>query len=302
MPKRSNDFQRLIYLIRVNLAEGAVVTESRLMQDRLTGKFREVDVVVEGKVGGQKVIVSVECRDQRRLTDVTWVDEMKAKHDRLDTHALILASRSGFTPEAREVAKKFGISVVTLDDIEGADLPAQLAPDGALWFKSVTVHSQKTRITVPAAGELPAQTVLARPELLVHSNDGTQALPVRAIVDRMLRSVRLRDYLFSEGTEEHKWIEFGWSTPQTPDGRPLCLRRRESSLLRPIDSIRVTGSCTIAIGRFGMRHCRMGDVTVAWGRTAIAGRDTMMVTTMESNGQVRLSVHGAGVTDAPDAP
>lgn len=36
MPKRSNDFQRLIYLIRVNLAEGAKVTESKMMRDRQT--------------------------------------------------------------------------------------------------------------------------------------------------------------------------------------------------------------------------------------------------------------------------
>ena len=42
MPKRSNDFQRLVYLVRVNLAGGATVTESKMMRDRLTKRFREV--------------------------------------------------------------------------------------------------------------------------------------------------------------------------------------------------------------------------------------------------------------------
>ena len=74
MPKRSNDFQRLVYLVRLNLAAGAHVTESKMMRDRLTRRFREVDVVIKGKVGSQPVVVCVECRDHKRVADVTWVD------------------------------------------------------------------------------------------------------------------------------------------------------------------------------------------------------------------------------------
>ena len=64
MPKRTNDFQKLVYLVRVNLAEGATVTESKLLTDRITKRKREVDVCIEGHVGGQPVIISVECQDQ----------------------------------------------------------------------------------------------------------------------------------------------------------------------------------------------------------------------------------------------
>jgi hypothetical protein len=52
MPKRTNDFQRLIYLVRVNLADGATVTESKMLKDRITGTMREVDICIEGSVGG----------------------------------------------------------------------------------------------------------------------------------------------------------------------------------------------------------------------------------------------------------
>ena len=99
MPKRTNDFQRLVYLVRVNLADGATVTESKMLTDRVTNRKREVDVCIEGHVGQHPVIVSVECRAHKRIADVTWVDTMKAKHARLPTNALILASRSGFTTE-----------------------------------------------------------------------------------------------------------------------------------------------------------------------------------------------------------
>jgi hypothetical protein len=55
------------------------------MKDRVTNRRREVDVCIEGTVGGESVIVCVECRDHKRVADVSWVDAMKAKHERLST-------------------------------------------------------------------------------------------------------------------------------------------------------------------------------------------------------------------------
>lgn len=120
MPKRSNEFQRLVYLVRVNLAAGATVNESKMLQDRITGREREVDVCVEGTVGGTPVNVCLECCDRARAADITWVDAMKCKHERLPTHALILASRSGFTKEARKVARLSGIQAIAFDEVERA--------------------------------------------------------------------------------------------------------------------------------------------------------------------------------------
>ena len=77
MPKRTNDFQRLVYLVRVNLANGATVTESKMLRDRVTKRMREVDVCISGHVGTHPVLVCVECRDHQRVADVTWVDMMK---------------------------------------------------------------------------------------------------------------------------------------------------------------------------------------------------------------------------------
>jgi hypothetical protein len=134
MPKRTNDFQRLVYLVRVNLAAGATVTESKMLTDLVTKHQREVDVCIEGHVGGDPVMVCVECRDSRRVADFTWVNTMKGKHERLPTNALILASRRGFTPEAREVAASYGITTVSLEEVDQAeaDLPKLLGANSSL--------------------------------------------------------------------------------------------------------------------------------------------------------------------------
>ncbi len=67
MPKRTNDFQRLVYLVQVNLADGATVTESKMLTDRVTKRTLEVDVCIEGHVGQHPVIVSQGFRINRSI-------------------------------------------------------------------------------------------------------------------------------------------------------------------------------------------------------------------------------------------
>src|SRR5204862_4038233 len=100
MPRRTNEFQRLIAVIQSHLDPGATVEESVLLEDRITATKREVDVCVRGKLAKQPVTISIECWDRGRTADVTWVDEMHCKHSRLPTNLLILVSHSGFTGEA----------------------------------------------------------------------------------------------------------------------------------------------------------------------------------------------------------
>ncbi|EXI87720.1 MAG: hypothetical protein AW12_02028 [Candidatus Accumulibacter sp. BA-94] len=294
MPKRSNDFQRLIYLVRVNLADGAKVTESKMMRDRLTKRFREVDVVIEGVVGHQPVVVAIECRDHKRVADVSWIDMMKAKHDRLDTHALLLASRMGFTPEAKDVAMKYGIELFSMEDIETADIPAMLAPGGSLWIKSVSVTAEKVTARVAQLGNLADETVATSPDNLLYLQDETELCLLRELVDRLLKSPHAWDYLLIEAKEEHVWFEFVWEPPADNEGCPLYMKKIDPEAFRPVECLRVVGPCKVEIGRFGMRHGKIGGVKVAWGKSAIAGRDALAVATITLGGETKLSVNFSG--------
>jgi len=296
MPKRSNDFQRLVYLVRLNLAEGATVTESKMMRDRLTKRRREVDVVIEGKVGSQRVVVSVECRDHKRVADVTWVDTMKSKHDRLDTNALLLASARGFTREARDVAEKYGIELVTLENQESPELVEKLTPNGSLWHKTVSISADKVRVRVAAGEGFPAEVVVTSPDNLVHLKDGTELCQIQEVVTRMLKSPRTRDYVLKEGKEEHDRFEVVWESPADHEGNPLYMMKLEPRVLRPIEYISVVGPVKVAIGRFGMRHGQLGSVRVAWGKAVIAGRDAIAVATLTEKGESKLSLNFKGTS------
>jgi len=52
MPKRSNPFQKLIALVNQQLAGHAEVVESAFLSDSITGKPREVDVLIKESIAG----------------------------------------------------------------------------------------------------------------------------------------------------------------------------------------------------------------------------------------------------------
>jgi len=289
MPKRSNDFQRLVYLVRLNLAEGAEVAESTMMRDRLTKRFREVDVVIKGRVGSQPVVVCIECRDQKRVADVGWVDAMKAKHERLNTHALLLASSKGFTKEAEDVARKYGIELFTLEKQEGADLAQLIGPTGSLWHKTSSLSVDKVRIRVAIAEDLPVETVVTSPDNLLYLEGGVEFCQVKELVELLLKTEHMRQYFVREGKEEHVRFELIWEPPVDLTGRPFYMQKLEPKAFRAVESIRITGPCTFQIGRFDFQQGHLGSVQVAWGKASIAGRDAMAVARDES-GKTKFSV------------
>ncbi len=294
MPKRSNDFQRLVYLVRVNLAEGAKVTESKLMRDRLTKRKREVDVVIEGKVGSHPVIVSVECRDHKRVADVTWIDTMKSKHERLDTNMLLLASAAGFTKEAQDVAAKYGIELFTLETQESADIPALIGPTGSLWHKTYEFSVDKVSIRLAQTDKLPPETVATNPDNLLYLEDGAELCQAKEFVDYIINSDQIREYLMNEGREEHVRFEVIWEPTQDYFGPPVYMMKLDPKVLRKVEAIRIVGPCKIVFGKFGMRHGRLGSVQIAWGKATVGGRDTLAVATMTPAGQTKVSIKVQG--------
>ncbi len=121
MPKRSNQFQRLILLLQKQLSGVAEVIESEMLVDRRNKEETEVDIVVYGKQGVHRPVVSIECRDHKRPQSKGWVNEMYAKHQYLPTTDLVLASSSGFTKPAERLAILLGIRPVMMSEASSVE-------------------------------------------------------------------------------------------------------------------------------------------------------------------------------------
>src|SRR6476469_2684467 len=99
MPKRSNLFQRLIYLIH-RASPNCRVTESVMLDDKVTGEKREVDILVIAPIGvisKSETTIAVECIDHKRKADVSWVEKMVGKYLHVQVDSVVLVSRKGFS-------------------------------------------------------------------------------------------------------------------------------------------------------------------------------------------------------------
>jgi len=124
MPKRSNQFQKLIRDINSKLSSDRVlITESKLLVDSYTGDEREVDIYIEDFAGPYRVKVSIECTAKARKLDRPAVEQLKAKHDGLDTSHLVIVSKSGFSKTCYPYAKKNNIELIEFNDAESMDWP-----------------------------------------------------------------------------------------------------------------------------------------------------------------------------------
>jgi hypothetical protein len=298
MPKRSNDFQKLVYLVRLNLADAAKVTESKLLRDRLTRKLREVDVCIEGFVGGDSVKVCVECRDHVRVADVTWVEAMKTKHERLPTNLLILASRSGFTSEALKVANIYGIQALKLDEVETADFPAMLGASSSLWVRLINVHAEKVVVRVKRTNAcdaktitdfLEAENVVVMPDNSLYAQDGSEIGAICILVQRMIEAQPCREYLLNNCRPDHVRFHLRWEPPVDDVGRPFFLKKLDPNLLREIQYIQIYGPCELKITEFGLRRGSLGGVHFAWGKSEIMGKPALVVATRDMHGAETLS-------------
>lgn len=101
VPQRTNARQRIVYLAKRHLAgTNAIVTESKLLPDLDDGRLREVDVVIDGSVGGEAVTIGIEVLDRARRVDKEIVEARLNKHRRLPVNKLVIISWSGFTKGA----------------------------------------------------------------------------------------------------------------------------------------------------------------------------------------------------------
>jgi len=132
MPKRSNQFQRVVTYVAEKLAPiGATVRESVELPERgLDGVVREVDTLIEVQAGITLVRVAIECRDRTRKDVVSWVDELIGKYKNLSVDRVVAVSNSGFSEAAKAKAALNGIELLTPEEVEGVDWPGRFQKIG----------------------------------------------------------------------------------------------------------------------------------------------------------------------------
>lgn len=131
MPKRSNDFQKLVRLIQQAFApRGATVTESAIL-DHL-GTPREIDVHITTDVGLYTMKIAVEVKDHSRPLGPGQIEEYIGKYrsgDGIPVVRVVVVSSAGFTRAGKDRARVANINLLTLKEARSADWAGFIPPD-----------------------------------------------------------------------------------------------------------------------------------------------------------------------------
>jgi hypothetical protein len=295
MPRRSNDFQKLVTLIKKHSSSGSTVTESKFLPDR-NGKGHEVDIVIAGQVDGIPFIVSIECTEQSRPADDGWVNEMKGKHDRLPTDILILASKNGFTEGARDAAKEFNKRLVTLDQWEDAPTEALLRGLNLLFAKTSSQTVTKVVLGLTALGTRAAEEVEVPEHSRIFSESGEAVGTVQQLAVGLLRLPNVLQSALKQCEDHHTKFSVCVSDPKYGNGHSIFYRRDELHPLRMVGSVIISGRIQVTTVPVPIFHGKLENTVVAWGKAEVQGKPALFVVSKNQKGETKGSLDVGGET------
>jgi hypothetical protein len=170
VPKRSNDFQRLIKLLEQQLAPiGASVEESAMLPDLVDGEAVEVDSLITLAVGPRVLRTAIECRDCSRKQTKPWIRELIGKYEHLAVDHVVAVSKLGFSAGALRLAAHANIETRSLEEAVGADWARELQELTSFHLEDLTYeHLEDTRVVLrgrysspPAFSSSLAETFVA---------------------------------------------------------------------------------------------------------------------------------------------
>lgn len=103
---------------------GAKVISSHMVPGLIPGKFREIDVYIETKIGPYLVKIAVEAKDESRRFDVTSMEEIVGKYrgrNNISVNKVVVITHRGFTAEAIALAKTEDIEILTVEEASDHD-------------------------------------------------------------------------------------------------------------------------------------------------------------------------------------
>lgn len=102
----------------LNSVPGTKVTPNASVIERVSGIARQVDVYLEVPTGPRTLRIGVEVRDEAVPVDLPEIEQLVTKLKKLDLDYGCIVSRAGFTATAAEEAKRQGIELRTIAQIE----------------------------------------------------------------------------------------------------------------------------------------------------------------------------------------
>lgn len=123
MKKKWREFEKLVSRVEKLLSpQGAIVRSPDRLKDKVTGQAREVDASIRYVVGSVNVLITIECRDRKAISDDTWIEQLATKKQKIGASHTIAVSSTNFTESAIKSAQLYGIELRVIRSITNKDI------------------------------------------------------------------------------------------------------------------------------------------------------------------------------------
>jgi hypothetical protein len=287
MPKRSNDFQRLIKRIYEQLMPmGATVTESAMLNETTSDLRREVDVLIELPLPGvdTPTRIAIECRDHVRQSDVSWIDALQGKYRDLPVHRVIAVSRQTFTPGAARKAHRCRIETRTLKDALATDWPEELFD---IEFTNVLHWPVVTEISVETTPPWPEGTI---PGIAQISNMTVERTGFLAWARKHLAEAFAIAIQCGQALGRPTFEAVGTHRFSTAINNPQVVLHSEDGTQHHVTKMTISGVITVEHEPLTNRRYRFGNVGVTHARGAVHGGEIDAVAVQEEGKELSVNI------------
>lgn len=279
-----------------------------MVPDETAGTDREVDVLIKAEVAGEEISVGVEATALSRKLDLTGVQALIKKHEKLGTRQVIIVSESGFTgPARREIDATAGVS-----GYQPTDLTNEQQLQTKIVGKLAKLWPKRFSVTV--------NTVFAEVELPVSLGD-TNTVPWTTpplwfpLDDAKGNEVATPEMVFQQWADENpevmgETLDVGNTTVDTDKTfqidlfPPWRIKGNEfADLYLMVDTnidpkheptpeplrllkLDLRGPASIRVSEIDLRHQQLGDkIAYSVGHTVIDGESLLLVASATSRGE-----------------
>jgi hypothetical protein len=285
MPKRTNPFQQLVHLIEHQLAPyEATVTESKEFTDTVTGQQREVDIVIETKVGAHPFVIGIECRDRKRPADAPWIEGIASKHRDIGTHKTVVVSKSGYYKPALKKAEQLKIEALTLQEAGESDWvgrTTELANFEGTTVEQARVKCEDVRLQVlpPSPPPYPPPPKFgSEVDTIVYDAAGNAMRNIKQVVDSVIHTDTNFVAHLAELAVPNTDVPFDFTIFALDD---LYYVFDEAGTRHRLAQIVLEGECHLAVPTLTQDRMNYGSIPVLYEAGELMGQPIQVIWTLQ---------------------
>lgn len=192
MPRRGKTLEKLVHTLEAMFADSTVkVTSPDYVVGGMSGRTREIDITIRGRVGSVTVFVMIECRDRAQKPGIDWIEQLASKRLDIGADRAIAVATAPFSVGARKAAARLSIELRRVEEVSDPSCFPFLGELHALFFVNQSgLHSvaltcrdaqtsQTTVITLSADDVNPDQWICILPD----GGQGSLYRPLRRLLD-----------------------------------------------------------------------------------------------------------------------